>query len=65
MTNILMFKKKEIVSRIMKCLDEFWHPFCRRLLRPAYVTVLKIDDKTQMSKPPEHAANLKKILGQF
>ena len=34
---------------------DIWYPFCRRLLRPAYVTFWKLVEETQISKPPEPA----------
>ena len=44
--------------------NDIWYFFCWRLLRPAYVTFLKIADETQISKPPEPTRhhNLMKLL---
>ena len=57
--------KKKFFDRIMKTHVEFKHFFCRRLLRPAYVTFLKLVDATQILKPPEpttHHSSIKLLI---
>ena len=49
-----MFWRKKKWGRIRKYHVEVLHPFCQRLLRPAYMLLFwKLIDKNQISKPPK------------